>query len=147
MTILYRIFEITTNAPMGIFDLTPQIRDWIATTAIRQGQALICSRHTTTALVINESEVRLCSDIQTFLQKLVPAAAPYLHNDLHLRTVLEDEPMNAHAHLMAMLLSTSEVVPIVDGKLALGTWQSVLLVELDGPRQRTVSVQLMGEPD
>ena len=57
----------------------------------------------------------------------------------------EDEPMNAHSHLMAMMLSTSEVVPIVDGKLALGTYQSVLFFELDGPRKRTVFCQIGGE--
>jgi secondary thiamine-phosphate synthase enzyme len=53
--------------------------------------------------------------------------------------------MNAHSHLMAMMLSTSEVIPIVDGQMALGTWQSILFFELDGPRKRTVSVQISGE--
>ncbi len=70
---------------------------------------------------------------------------PCLHNDLHLRDVPPDEPINAHSHLMAMMLSTSEVIPIVDGKLALGTWQSLLFFELDGPRKRTVFVQISGE--
>jgi secondary thiamine-phosphate synthase enzyme len=68
-----------------------------------------------------------------------------MHNDLHLRDVPPDEPMNAHSHLMAMMLSTSEVIPIVHGQLALGTWQSVLFFELDGPRKRSVFVQISGE--
>ncbi|NEQ13781.1 MAG: YjbQ family protein, partial [Moorea sp. SIO3E2] len=66
-------------------------------------------------------------------------------NDLHLRIVPPDEPINAHSHLMAMMLNNSEYIPIIDGKLALGTWESVLLVELDGPRDRTVLIQLCGE--
>jgi secondary thiamine-phosphate synthase enzyme len=53
--------------------------------------------------------------------------------------------MNAHSHLMAMMLSTSEVIPVVDGELALGTWQSILFFELDGPRKRTVFVQISGD--
>ncbi|WP_010479161.1 secondary thiamine-phosphate synthase enzyme YjbQ [Acaryochloris sp. CCMEE 5410] len=100
---------------------------------------------TTTALAINEYEERLLEDIKVYLHKLAPANQRYLHNDLHLRDVPEDEPENAHSHLMAITLSSSEVVPIVEGQLALGTYQSVLLLELDGPRQRTVFLQLSGE--
>ncbi len=80
-----------------------------------------------------------------FLRKLAPESDRYLNNDLHLRDVPEDEPINAHFHLMAMMLTTSEVVPIVKGKLALGTWQFVLFFELDGPRKGTVFLQISGE--
>jgi len=66
------------------------------------------------------------------------------HNDIHLRDCPPHEPENAHSHLIAMLLGSSEVIPILDGELDLGRWQSVMLVELDGPRQRTVSVRLFG---
>ncbi len=57
----------------------------------------------------------------------------------------EDEPMNAHSHLMAMMLTTSEIIPVVEGQLGLGTWQSVLFFDLDGPRKRTVFLQVTGE--
>lgn len=103
------------------------------------------SRHTTTAIAINENEERLLVDIQHYLKRLAPPDAPYLHNDLHLRDVPPDEPENAHSHLMAITLSTSEVIPIVEGKLALGTYQSILFLDLDGPRQRTLFVQISGE--
>ena len=106
---------------------------------------LVFSRHTTTALAINEYEERLLEDIKVYLRKLAPESDKYLHNDLHLRIVPPDEPMNAHSHLMAMTLSTSEVIPIIDGQLALGTYQSVLFFDLDGPRKRTVLVQISGE--
>ncbi|BAY61603.1 hypothetical protein NIES22_16700 [Calothrix brevissima NIES-22] len=145
MTIIHQIIEIKTEQGINIRNITPQIQDVINSTSIQNGQALVFSRHTTTALTINENEERLLEDIKVFLRKLAPESDKYLHNDLHLRIVPEDEPMNAHSHLMAMMLSTSEVIPIVDGKLALGTWQSILFFELDGPRQRTVFVQISGE--
>ncbi|WP_339379211.1 secondary thiamine-phosphate synthase enzyme YjbQ [aff. Roholtiella sp. LEGE 12411] len=130
---------------MNIHNITPQIQDFIASTSIKNGQVLVFSRHTTTALAVNENEARLLEDVKVFLQKLAPESERYLHNDLHLRDVPEDEPINAHSHLMAMMLSTNEVIPLMDGKLALGTWQSVLFFELDGPRQRTVFLQISGE--
>lgn len=145
MPIVHKLIEIETQSGINIHDLTPQIAAAIAATAIQNGHVLIFCRHTTTALAINEYEVRLLEDLRVFLHKLAPAGDRYLHNDLHLRDVPPDEPMNAHSHLMAMMLHNSEMVPIVDGKLGLGTYQSVLFFELDGPRQRTVYCQIAGE--
>ena len=145
MPIVNKILDIETEAGINIYNVTPQIQDIIRDTSIQNGQALVFSRHTTTALAINEYEERLLEDIKVYLRKLAPEGERYLHNDLHLRIVPDDEPMNAHSHLMAMTLSTSEVIPIVDGKLGLGTWQSVLFFDLDGPRKRTLLVQISGE--
>ena len=112
---------------------------------VPQGQVVAFSCHTTTALTVNEAEERLLVDIKTYLRKLAPPQDRYLHNDLHLRDVPPDEPINAHSHLMAMTLGNSETVPILDGQLALGTYQSIMLVDLDGPRQgRTVLIQICG---
>lgn len=146
MTIFNKSIEIKTNTGINIHNITPQIQDLITTTPIKNGQVLIFSRHTTTALAINEYEERLLEDIKVYLQKLAPESDRYLHNDLHLRpNIPADEPMNAHSHLMAMTMSTSKVIPIVDGKLALGTYQSVLFFELDGARNRTIFCQISGE--
>jgi secondary thiamine-phosphate synthase enzyme len=145
MQIKNEIIEIQTEQGICICNITPQIVKILEATAFKTGQVLVFSRHTTTALVINENEERLLEDIKRHLGKLAPELENYLHNDLHLRDVPPDEPMNAHSHLMAMMLSTSEVIPVVDGQLALGTWQSVLFFDLDGPRKRTVSVQITGE--
>ena len=145
MPIINKLIEVETDSGINIYNITPEIEKLIASTGINNGQVLIFSRHTTTALAINEDEERLLKDVKVFLRKLAPESERYLHNDLHLRDVPEDEPMNAHSHLMAMMLSTSEVVPIVDGKLALGTYQSVLFFELDGSRKRTVFCQLSGK--
>lgn len=144
MTIINKFIEVETSEGINIHNITPQIEEIIASTSIQNGQVVVFSRHTTTALAINENEERLLADVKVFLQKLAPETDKYLHNDLHLRIVPPDEPMNAHSHLMAMMLTTSEVIPIVDGKLALGTYQSVLFFELDGPRKRSVLVQISG---
>ncbi|MBD2296391.1 YjbQ family protein [Anabaena sphaerica FACHB-251] len=145
MPIIHKLLEITTEPGINIHNITPQIQEFVDTSGINNGQVLVFSRHTTTALAINENEVRLLEDVKVFLQKLAPEGDKYLHNDLHLRDVPEDEPINAHSHLMAMMLTTSEVIPIVDGKLGLGTWQAVLFFELDGARKRTIFLQLSGE--
>jgi secondary thiamine-phosphate synthase enzyme len=146
MPIINKLIEIDTNQGINIHNITPQIETAISSTPIQNGQVLVFSRHTTTALAINENEERLLEDIKVFLQKLAPESERYLHNDLHLRpNIPPDEPINAHSHLMAMMLNNSEVIPIVDGKLALGTYQSILFFELDGPRKRTVLCQISGE--
>ncbi|MCD8487550.1 MAG: secondary thiamine-phosphate synthase enzyme YjbQ [Desertifilum sp.] len=145
MNIKSELLNIETETGIQIYNLTPQVQDWIERVGLQNGQITLFSRHTTTALAINEYEERLLVDIKAYLNKLAPKNDRYLHNDLHLRVVPPDEPMNAHSHLMAMTLSTSEVIPVIDSKLALGTWQSLLFFELDGPRQRTVLVQALGE--
>ena len=144
MEIIKKIINIKTEAKINIYNVIPQISDVIVSSGIKEGQALIFSRHTTTALAINEYEERLLVDIKAYLRKLAPEKDKYLHNDLHLRNVPPDEPMNAHSHLMAMTLSTSEVIPILDGKLGLGRYQSVLFFDLDGPRNRTLLIQISG---
>ncbi|MBD2313706.1 YjbQ family protein [Desertifilum sp. FACHB-1129] len=145
MKIKSELLNIETETGIQIYNLTPKVQDWIERVGLQNGQITLFSRHTTTALAINEYEERLLVDIKAYLNKLAPENDRYLHNDLHLRVVPPDEPMNAHSHLMAMTLSTSEVIPVMDSKLALGTWQSLLFFELDGPRQRTVLVQALGE--
>jgi secondary thiamine-phosphate synthase enzyme len=154
MPIAHTLLEIETEPGIQIYNLTPKIQEFVQSTAIAQGQVLVFSRHTTTALAINEDEPRLFEDMRVFLQKLAPVGEMaigeqrhrYRHNDLYLRpNIPDDEPENAHSHLMAITLSTSEVIPIIDGQLALGTYHSVLLFELDGPRKRTVLLQVSGE--
>jgi secondary thiamine-phosphate synthase enzyme len=146
MPVINKLIEVETTAGINIHNLTPQIEALVSSTSIQNGQVLVFSRHTTTALAINEYEERLLADLKAFLQKIAPESDRYLHNDLHLRkNIPPDEPMNAHSHLMAMMLNNSELIPIIDGKLGLGTYQSVLFFELDGPRQRTVLCQVSGE--
>ena len=144
MLIKNELLEIETDPGIEIYNITSQVIDILNTTGINDGQVIVFSRHTTTALGINENEERLIEDLKVYLRKLAPESDKYLHNDLHLRDVPPDEPINAHSHLIAMTLNNSEVIPVMDGKLALGTWQSVLFFELDGPRKRNVLVQVTG---
>mmetsp|Transcript_1854 Transcript_1854/g.6631 ORF Transcript_1854/g.6631 Transcript_1854/m.6631 type:complete len:119 (+) Transcript_1854:508-864(+) len=116
---------------------------------------IVSSKHTTCAVTVNEAEPRLMDDVSQFFHKLCPATEPYLHNDLHKREAPEDwpggweawaeqEPLNAHSHLLSMLVGNSESIAVADSQLCLGTWQSVLLAELDGPRTRSLVIQVMG---
>lgn len=123
----------------------PSLRDVIARSGIRNGVVTVTSQHTTTAIAINENEERLIEDVKRFLARLIPPDDRYLHNDIALRDCPPDEPENAHAHLAAMLLGSSEAIPLSGGELVLGQYQSVMLYELDGPRRRKVSVQVCGE--
>ncbi|BAZ17362.1 hypothetical protein NIES4071_92400 [Calothrix sp. NIES-4071] len=146
MAVINKIIDIQTHQGINIHNITPQIELIVASTSIQNGYVLVFSRHTTTALAVNENEERLLEDIKVFLEKLAPLNDRYLHNDLHLRpNIPPDEPKNAHSHLMAMMLNNTEIIPIVDGKLGLGTYQSILFFELDGARKRSILCQVSGE--
>ena len=145
MKIFSEIVAIETENDISIFDVTAQVRATVEKSAVSNGIVLISSRHTTTAITINEYEERLLKDIRKFFQQLVPKTNKYLHNDIAMRVCPPDEPENAHSHLSAILFGNSEAVSLIDKQLGLGTYQSILLVELDGPRHRSVNVQVMGE--
>lgn len=136
--------QITTGADIALHDITGRIQAVVDESGIRSGFVVVTSQHTTTALAINENEARLIEDVKAFLKRLIPPGDRYLHNDIHLRDCPPDEPENAHAHLAAMLLGSSESIALVDGRLVLGRYQSVMLYELDGPRERKISVQVVG---
>jgi secondary thiamine-phosphate synthase enzyme len=135
---------LQTGEGIQIHNLMESLNEEITKSGIKEGMVNIISRHTTTALAINEYEPRLLDDLRSFFNEIAPPDKPYKHNDLHLRDCPPDEPKNAHSHILAMLLSSNESVPLVNGRLLLGKWQSVLLFELDGPRQRQVGVQIIG---
>jgi len=145
MISIHHILIVPTDPGIALHDMTLQIRGLVADSGLARGFLTVTSRHTTTAITINENEERLLEDVRRFFTRLVPPDETYLHNDIALRDCPPDEPENAHSHLLAMLVGSSEVIPIVDGELDLGRWQSVMLVELDGPRERTVGLRLFGE--
>ncbi len=137
------LFNIATVEPIQFIDLTDQINEHLRRENIRQGAVTVFSRHTTAAIKINEAEELLLEDFKHFLRRLCPAEHPYHHNDMSRRKppIAIDERPNGHSHLMHLLLSTSETIPVVDSRLALGTWQRVFMIELDGPRSREVMVR------
>ena len=145
MKIISSFIELDTGEGISLHDIMPDIKQAVTKSGIGNGFVTVTSQHTTTAIVINEHEERLLEDVKTFLTRLAPPNDDYLHNDIALRDCPEDEPENAHSHLAAMLLGSSEVIALAEGELALGQYQSVMLYELDGPRKRKVSVQVYGE--
>jgi secondary thiamine-phosphate synthase enzyme len=107
----------------------------------RDGLAVVSSLHTTLALFINEFQGALLDDIRTFLEESVVRDRYYKHND---PAHSDCDRSNADAHLRAMLLGHSLALPVRDGELLLGTYQSVILAELDGPPDRSLQLQILG---
>lgn len=133
--------ELATTAPLQIVDITAALRERLAASGLCNGLVTAFSRHTTARVNINESEAQLQRDMVTFLKRLVPRDGDYLHN---LEPV--DDRDNAHAHLLGLFIGASESIPVEGGALALGGWQSLFFVELDGPRpQREVTLQFLGD--
>ncbi len=145
MKIVASQIELETGEGIALHNLMADIKREVLDAGVNNGFVTVTSQHTTTAITINEYEDRLLEDMRIFLQRLIPPSDHYLHNDIELRDCPPDEPENAHSHLAAMLLGSSEVIPLVAGELVLGQYQSVILCELDGPRRRRVSIQVYGE--
>jgi len=128
------LLEIKTDEPVQVIDITRQVNEAVGESGVAEGICLVYTLHTTTGIVINEAETGLVADLLRRLMSLAPPGAGYLHDRI-------DE--NAHAHLQAVLLGNSRTIPVEEGCLALGTWQRVLFVELDGPRRRNVIVRVL----
>ncbi|HET7875796.1 MAG TPA: secondary thiamine-phosphate synthase enzyme YjbQ [Methylomirabilota bacterium] len=124
-----------------ILDITKQIRDIVIGADIKEGILLVNSLHTTCALFVNEFQGALVEDLKTMLERLVAEDGGYKHDDPRYS---DCERGNASSHLRAALLGRSIAVGINGGELALGRFQSILFAELDGPRPRSIDVQIMG---
>ncbi len=147
----YRCHIIQTTIETGVNvpnfnDITENVRQIVAESGIQFGTATIYSHHTTAAIKINEHEPLLLEDMCQRLEGLFPRSDYYGHNNFDIRThnMTPEECPNGHSHCQHLLLSTSEVVPVVQGQMALGRWQSIFLVELDRPLKRNYSVVVAG---
>jgi len=128
------LLEIKTEEPVQVIDITRQVNDAVRESGVAEGICLVYTLHTTTGIIINEAESGLVADLLRRLASLAPPRNGYLHDRI-------DD--NAHAHLQAVLLGNSRTIPVEEGCLALGTWQRVLFVELDGPRRRSVLIKVL----
>ena len=140
----------STAAPEFI-DITDRVVEIVRQSEVRSGFALVFSKHTTAAIVIQENEPLLLEDLANFLERMSPRSAHYRHNDFTVRTVHmhDDECPNGHSHCQHLMLGASETIPVVDGRLFLGEFQRVFMVELDAEKamqvnHREVLVQIMG---
>ncbi len=132
---------VPTHERLELINITEQLAEQVRSSGIRDGLALVSSLHTTLALFINEFQGALLDDIRAFLEESVVRNRYYKHND---PTFSDCDRLNADAHLRAMLLGHSLAVPVRNGDLMLGTYQSVILAELDGPRDRSLQLQILG---
>ena len=139
--------RLQTTRQTDFTDLTGELDRLVAESGVQVGLVNVQTLHTTTAILVNEHEPLLLDDFREALEWTIPRAAAYRHDDLaRRRDVPPDEPRNGHAHCRALLLPTTVCLNVVAGRLALGRWQRVFLVELDGPRPRDVSVVVSGVP-
>jgi secondary thiamine-phosphate synthase enzyme len=139
--------QVTTSHPTEFIDLTDRLERLVAEAGLRFGILNVQTLHTTTAIVVNEHEPLLLADFQSLLEAAAPGDGRYQHDDTNARTVnlTDAERPNGHAHCRALLLPPSACLNVAGGRLLLGRWQRVFLVELDGPRQRDISVIIFGE--
>jgi secondary thiamine-phosphate synthase enzyme len=134
MKVLNESFTFSTRGEIDFVDLSSRVEEIVRKSGVKNGLAHVFAPHATGILILTEFESALLNDIKDALERLIPKRGSYNH------------PSNAHSHLRSALLCPDRTLPIVDGRVAFGTWQSILFVETDVyPRKRTVIVQVIGE--
>ncbi|MHA1237734.1 MAG: secondary thiamine-phosphate synthase enzyme YjbQ [Candidatus Odinarchaeia archaeon] len=136
MKLYSQSIAVKTRQREDIINITAQIDEVLKRSDITTGMINVFTKHTTTGIFINEAESGVLLDIMERLETIVPKDSDYMHNRID---------NNADAHIKSSIISPSVNIPVVDGKLNLGTWQSVFLVEFDGPRTRTVVITVWGQ--
>lgn len=134
-------FSIETGERIEISDVTERVMAIVRAAGIREGVASIWSMHTTLSILVNESQPALFADMKRYIETLVDEGQTWQHND---PSHSDCDRANADSHLRSLLLGHSVAVQVSGGEIALGQWQRILAAELDGPRTRTVRVQVMG---
>jgi len=142
MKVFNTSFTLHTDECTEVTDVTKLVREAIQQFPVSAGIALINTLHTTCALFINEFQSALIDDLKSLIERLVPERGGYRHDDPRYS---DCERGNACAHLRAALLGRGIAVGLTNGDLVLGRFQSVIFAELDGPRKREITVQVIGE--
>jgi secondary thiamine-phosphate synthase enzyme len=141
VTIQGETLVVETDDRVELVDLTPRITEYVRRCGVKEGVVNIWSMHTTCAVFINEFQGALLADIKVVLEKMVGRDDEWMHND---PAHSDCDRMNADAHLRAMLLGHSLSLQVSGGEVVLGQWQRILMGELDGPRARSLRVQVWG---
>ena len=134
-------FVVETDQRVELVDLTSRVMDFVRRLNIREGLVSLWSMHTTCALFINEFQTALLADIRRFLEQMVARDAAWMHNDPEHS---DCDRMNADSHLRALLLGHNLTLQVSGGEVVLGQWQRILMAELDGPRARSLRIQVFG---
>ena len=144
--------KVPSETSPEFIDITDEVEGFIESSGVLNGIVVVFSKHTTAAIVIQEDEPLLLDDFRNLLDSIASSDAKYSHNDFDVRTVHmhDNECPNGHSHCQHLTLGSSESVPVIDGKMALGEWQRVFMVELDGEKAqqvgyREVVVQVLGQ--
>ena len=135
-------FALSTRTRMEVLDVTANISKVVKESGVTKGLVNVWVPHATAAIAVNEHDTDLWKDILVAFERLVPVKADYSHNAKYGWNAGEQ---NAHAHILNCLIKPDVTIPLENGGLQLGTWQSILFIEMDGPRTRRVRVQVMGE--
>lgn len=140
------LVHLRTEERTQFIDITELVSERVRRSGVSEGLLTVQSRHTTASVVVNENEPRLLEDLEDLLERWAPRGVRYRHNDLGAREgpLPPDETPNGHAHAQALLLGTSVCLSVTGAAIDLGEWQRIFLAERDGPRRRTVSVQVLG---
>ena len=129
-----KTYKFKTQGEIDFIDLTDKVQEEVSNSAIKNGIVHVFAPHATGILILTENDYDLLEDIKVFLEELAPKHGNYRH------------PSNAHSHLRSMLLPPDKTLPVVEGRVEFGTWQSLLFVETDVyPRERTIIIQVLGE--
>lgn len=129
-------FTVSTAGDADVIDITARARAFVDSSGVGEGQVLAFVRGSTAAIATMEFEPGGVHDLRQALERLIPTTGDYEHNRLN-------HDSNSHAHQRATIIGPSEAVPILDGRLALGTWQQLVLIDFDDrPRERTVVLQI-----
>ena len=135
------LLRLSTRGDGEIVDLTEGVASVVQASQVQVGVAVVFAVGSTLAVTTMEYESGGVHDLQASIERLLPRVAPDGHDYAH---NVRNGDTNAHAHLRAALIGVSETIPIIDGRLGLGTWQQVVLLDFDDrPRQRSVSVTVL----
>lgn len=135
-------FPLKTGKKLEVLDVTGEVQKIIGESGAKNGLVNLWITHTTAALAVNEHDTDLWEDILNAFTRLVPVRGDYRHNAKYGWAPGEQ---NAHAHILNCMVKPCVTVPLRDGRIRLGTWQSILFIELDGPRSRSLHIQVLGE--
>ena len=136
-----------TKGLFDFIDVTSEVKKFVSESSVKNGLVNIQIMHTSAALIFNENEPLLLEDIKNNLEEQASKSISYQHDNFDKRTVnvCENECVNGHSHCKAIRLPSTVTLNLIDGKLQLGQWQSIILAELDSPRPRKIQVQVIGE--
>lgn len=139
--VFHRVLDWITSERMELLNITDRINEIVRKSGIRDGIIHLQSLHTTTGVFLNEWQDALVHDVREFLEQIAPRENYYRHNDPDFS---DCERKNADSHMRGMMMGQTLCLQVRNASVLLGTWQKILLAEFDGPRSRSVAVQIFG---